>query len=272
MKVAFTIRRNCERCARVVQRIVDILPKDWKLIYDRECAKFLDTRGTDLEAIQADIVIAVGGDGTALRAQQMATGPVLGINMGGLGFLTEVEIGDVEKSMYKLIKGEYNIDRNMKLQVKINGQATYDCTNEAVIHTSKIAKIRKFKVFVGDSFLDSASADGIIVATPVGSTSYNYSAGGPIIHPSLDAMVLTYLAPFRSRVRPMVIPGDQILKIQLAGVDQGSVVILDGQKEYPVNENDIIEISVSQNKAEFITFRDSFYDKIREKLIKHVVN
>lgn len=272
MKVAFTIRRNCERCARVVKRIVDILPEDWNLSYDKECAKFLDTKGTDLEAIKADIIIAVGGDGTALRAQQMAKGPVLGINMGGLGFLTEVEIGDVEKSMYKLIKGQYNVDRNMKLRVTINGQETYDCTNEAVIHTSKIAKIRKFKIYIGESFLDSASADGIIVATPVGSTSYNYSAGGPIIHPSLNAMVITYLAPFRSRVRPMVIPGDQPLKIRFAGVDQDSVVILDGQKEYPVSEKDEIEISVSPEKAEFITFRDSFYDKIREKLIKHVVN
>lgn len=272
MKIAFTIRRNCERCARVVKRIIDIIPENWQLIYDRECAKFLDTKGTDLDAIKADIIIAVGGDGTALRAQQMAKGPVLGINMGGLGFLTEVEIGDVEKSIYKLIRGEYNIERNMKLSVKINGMDTLECTNEAVIHTSKIAKIRKFKVYVGDMFLDSASADGIIVATPVGSTSYNYSAGGPIVHPSLNTMVLTYLAPFRSRVRPMVIPGDQTLRITLAGIDQDSLVILDGQKEFPVNEKDLIEISVSPNKAEFITFRDSFYDKIREKLIKHVVN
>lgn len=272
MKMAFTIRRDCERCARVVQRIVDIVPKDWKLIYDRECAKFLETKGTDLEAISADIIIAIGGDGTALRAQQMAKGPVLGINMGGLGFLTEVEIGDVEKSIHRLIRGDYSIDRHMKLRVKINGIDTVDCTNEAVIHTRKTAKIRKFKVFAGDTFLDRTSADGIIIATPVGSTSYNYSAGGPIVHPSLNAMVITYLAPFRSRVRPMVIPGDQVLKVRLTGKDQDSYVIMDGQQEYSVDEKDEIEISVSPEKAEFITFRDSFYDKIREKLIKHVVN
>ncbi len=272
MKMAFTIRKNCERCARVVQRIVDIVPRDWNLIYDKECAKFLDVKGTDLEAIKADIIIAIGGDGTALRAQQMAKGPVLGINMGGLGFLTEVEIGDVEKSIHKLMRGEYSIDRNLKLLVKINGIDTVECTNEAVIHTSKTAKIRRFQVYAGDTFLDKTSADGIIIATPVGSTSYNYSAGGPIVHPSLNAMVITYLAPFRSRVRPMVIPGDQTLKIKLTGKDQNSYVIMDGQQEYPVDEHDEIEISVSPNKAEFITFKDSFYDKIREKLIKHVVN
>ena len=272
MRIAFTIRKNCERCARVVSRIVELIPDDWQKLYDKECAKFLEVRGTDLEAIVADIIIAVGGDGTALRATQMAKGPVLGINMGGLGFLTEVEIGDVEKSIYKLIKGEYKIEKDMKLKVKINGLEVLDCTNEAVIHTSKIAKIRKFKIYAGENFLDSGSADGIIVSTPIGSTSYNYSAGGPIIHPSLNVMVLTYLAPFRSRVRPMVIPAEQTIKIRLAGSGQDSVVILDGQAEYPVNENDEIEITASENKAEFITFRDSFYDKIREKLIKHVVN
>ncbi len=272
MRIAFTIRRNCERCARVVSRIVELIPKDWQTIYDKECAKFLEIRGTDLEAIKADIIIAVGGDGTALRATQMAKGPVLGINMGGLGFLTEVEIGDVEKSIYKLIRGDYKIEKNMKLKVKINGLEVLDSTNEAVIHTSKIAKIRKFKIYAGGNFLDSGSADGIIVSTPIGSTSYNYSAGGPIIHPSLNVMAITYLAPFRSRVRPMVIPADQPIKIKLCGPGQESLVIIDGQAEYPVNENDEIEISASENKAEFITFRDSFYDKIREKLIKHVVN
>lgn len=272
MRMAFTIRKNCERCARVVGRIADIVPEDWPLIYDKESAKFLGQKGTDLDAMNADIIIAVGGDGTALRALQMAKGPVLGINMGGLGFLTEVEIGEVESSVYRIIRGEYKVERSMKLRVRINGKETLECTNEVVVHTSKIAKIRKFKVYVGDSFLDSTSADGIIVATPVGSTSYNYSAGGPIISPSLDAMVLTYLAPFRSRVKPMVMPANDTLTIRLAGVDQDSIVIVDGQKEYPVKEGDDIEVSVSPNKAEFVTFRNSFYDKIREKIIKHVVN
>lgn len=272
MKMAFTIRKDCERCARVVQRIVEIVPKDWNLIFDKETAKFLEEKGTDLESIKADIIIAIGGDGTALRAHQMAKGPVLGINMGGLGFLTEVEIGDVEKSIHKLMRGEYSVDRHMKLLVRINGIDTMECTNEAVIHTRKTAKIRRFKVFAGGRFLDRTAADGIIIATPVGSTSYNYSAGGPILHPSLNAMVITYLAPFRSRVRPMVLPGDQTIKIKLVGQDQDSYVIMDGQQEYEVDENDEIEISVSPHKAEFITFRDSFYDKIREKLIKQVVN
>ena len=272
MKMAFIIRKGCPRCAKVVSRITEILPDNVETIYDREAAKFLGTRGTDIENIKADIIIAVGGDGTVLRSLQLPQGPVLGINMGGLGFLSEVEIGDVEKSIYKLLRGEYKIEKTMKLKVSINGMETLECANEVVVHTSKIAKIRKFRVYVGDSFFDNTNADGIIVATPIGSTSYSFSAGGPIIFPTLDAMVVTYLAPFRSRVRHVVIPASETVRIKLSGNEQDSVVIVDGQGEYPVDSRDEILISVSENKAEFITFRNSFYDRMREKLIKNVVN
>ncbi|MDS0257740.1 NAD(+) kinase [Thermoplasmatales archaeon AK] len=272
MKVAFVIRKNCERCARIVSRIIDILPHDWEIVYDRESAKFLGTRPTDLDRIEADAIIAVGGDGTVLRSLQLAKGPVLGINMGSLGFLSEVEIGEVESSIYRLIRGEYKIERTMKLSVKINGVETLECSNEVVIHSRKIAKIRKFRVYVGGDFFDSTSADGMIIATPIGSTSYSFSAGGPILYPSLQAMVLTYIAPFRTKIRPMVVPSDQEINVKLFGKDQDSLIILDGQEEIPVNENDDITVSVSRNYTNFITFRNSFYERIREKLIRNVVN
>ncbi|MEM3675866.1 MAG: NAD(+) kinase [Thermoplasmataceae archaeon] len=272
MRIAFVIRRGCDRCARIVRRIVEILPADWEIIYERETAKYLGTKPTDLERIEADVIIAVGGDGTVLRSLQKAKGPVLGINMGSLGFLSEVEIGEVESSIYKLIRGEYKIEETMKLSVRINGVETTECSNEVVIHSRKIAKIRKFRVYVGGDFFDSTSADGMIVATPIGSTSYSFSAGGPILYPTLQAMVLTYIAPFRTKIRPMVVPSDQEIGIRLFGKDQDSLVILDGQEEIPVNENDEITISVSKNHSNFITFRTSFYEKIREKLIRNVVN
>ncbi|GGM72410.1 inorganic polyphosphate/ATP-NAD kinase [Thermogymnomonas acidicola] len=272
MRVAFVIRKGCERCARIVRRIVEILPEDWEVIYDRECARFLGGKGQELERIEADIIVTVGGDGTALRALQNSKGPVLGINMGGLGFLTEVEIGEVEKSIYRIIRGDYRIERAMKLKVTVNGIRTKDCTNEVVVHTRKVSKIRKFNIYVSGHFLDSVSADGVIVATPIGSTSYSYSAGGPILLPSLRAMVISYLAPFGSRIRPVVVPTERSIRIRLVGRDQDSLVILDGQEEIPVHAGDDIEISVSENYAEFVTLERSFYQRMREKLIKYVVN
>ncbi len=197
--------------------------------------------------------------------------------MGGLGFLTEVEIGgEVEKSIYRIIRGgDYRIERAMKLKVTVNGIRTKDCTNEVVVHTRKVSKIRKFNIYVSGHFLDSVSADGgVIVATPIGSTSYSYSAGGPILLPSLRAMVISYLAPpFGSRIRPVVVPTERSIRIRLVGRDQDSLVILDGQEEIPpVHAGDDIEISVSENYAEFVTLERSFYQRMREKLIKYVVN
>ena len=254
-----------------MRRIVEILPDDWTALYDRETAAFLGRKGTELEKMNADAIIAVGGDGTVLRAIQLTSSPVLGINMGGLGFLSEVEIGEVEKSIYRIIRGDYRIESTLKLKVFINGSETLECTNEAVIHSSRIAKIRKFKVYIGESFFDFTTADGIIVATPIGSTSYSFSAGGPIIYPTLDAAVISYIAPFRSRTRPVVIPPDKEILVKLAGKDQSSVVIMDGQAQFSVDERDEIVIRVSENKAKFITFRESFYERIREKLVKNVV-
>lgn len=272
MRIAFVIRKDCFRCAKIVQRILEILPEDWTCIFDNEVAKFLNVKGKRLEDISADIIITIGGDGTALRALQRAKGPILGINMGGLGFLTEIEIGEVERSIYKLMRGEYGIDRALKLKVTINGQEVQNCTNEVVVHTSKISKIRKFNIYVNGNFIGSTSADGVIVATPVGSTSYSFSAGGPILLPMLDAMVVSYLAPFGARIRPIVVPSESEVQIMLIGKEQESLVILDGQVEIPVTSADDIRVSISENKAEFLSLNGSFYDRLREKLIKHVVN
>jgi len=272
LNVGITIRKNCQRCANVVRRITEILPDDWKCYYDREVSRFLDVESTDLSKMHLDIVISIGGDGTVLRALQINRAPVIGINMGSLGFLSEVEIGDVESSIYSLIRGDYKIEETLKLQVRINGEELQECTNEVVVHTRRIAKIRKFEVFVGDSFYQRVNADGIIVATPIGSTSYSYSAGGPVIFPTLDAMTVSFIAPFRAGGRSLVVPKEQAIRISLLGSEQDSLVIIDGQKEYRVDVGDEITVNVSQNRAKFITFQRSFYDKVREKLLGNVVD
>lgn len=272
MKIGFIVRKDCIRCAHIVRRITDILPEDWEIIYDREAARMLNKKGNSIEQMEADILITVGGDGSVLRSLQLAKGPVLGINMGSLGFLSEVEIGEVESSVYKIIQGKYKIEETMKLRLTINGTQVLDSTNEVVLHSSQIAKIRKFRVFVDGTFFDSTTADGVIVATPIGSTSYSFSAGGPILYPTIDAMVVTYLAPFRSRSRPIVIPSTQEIQLRLFGKNQTCDLIVDGQQQFAVNETDDIRIAVSPEKARFVTFRNSFYERIREKLIRNVVN
>ncbi len=272
MKVGFVIRKNCERCAKIVKRIVELMPSNWDIVFQKEICKYTDFRGVEIDEIEADIIITVGGDGTVLWTLQYARGPILGINMGGLGFLSEVEIGEVESAIYRLMREEYTIDRSRKLKVTLNGEQLISATNEVLVHSDKIAKIRKFTIFTEKSFIDRIAADAVIVATPIGSTSYSYSAGGPILYPSLDAMVISYIAPFASRARPIVIPVEEEIRLRLVGDDQSCRIIIDGQTEYEMNSGDDLRIGKSNEYAEFVTLRRSFFDRVREKLVKNVVN
>lgn len=272
MKVGFVIRRNCPRCARIVTRVVELLPKDWELVFQKEISKFTEFKGVEIEQMQCDIIISVGGDGTVLWTLQYASGPILGINMGGLGFLSEIEIGDVESAIYRLKRKEYTIDRSRKLRVRLNEKDLISATNEVLIHSAKIAKIRKFTIFTENSFIDRIAADGVIVATPTGSTSYSYSAGGPILYPSLEAMVISYIAPFASRSRPIVIPEEEDIRIKLVGKDQSCRIIVDGQTEYEMNSGDELRIGKSEEFAEFVTLKRTFFERVREKLVKNVVD
>lgn len=271
MKVGFVVKKDCRRCAAVVRKIEDMLPSDWETVYDEEAAKFLNVKKDSIDRMDADIIITVGGDGTVLRTINMCDIPVLGINMGKLGFLSEVEIGEVEKSIHKLVKGDYKIEETERIKVSVNGNVIEHCTNEVVIHTNRVSKIRKFGLYVNSTFIDNIASDGIIVATPIGSTSYAYSTGGPILSPKINAMVVTYIAPFTIKIRPMVVSEDEEITVTFRGHDQDCVLIFDGHTEYPVSERDTITIEVSDKKARFVTL-GSFYERMRRKLLKNVVN
>ena len=272
MKVAFIIRKDCPRCAKIVERILNILPDDIETIFETEIAKYLNVPTVPADTIEADIIITIGGDGTVLLASQKAKGAILGINMGTLGFLSEVELGNVESSIYKLIRGDYKEIEVMRLAVYVNGEFRGKCINEAVIHSRQISKVRSFKVYVDDNFVDKTRADGIIIATPMGSTSYSMSAGGPIILPSAEAMVLSFIAPVTLRIRPMVVSSNSTAIIVMGGTNEESIIILDGQEEIDIKSGDKVEIRKCEQAAKFITMRRNFFTKFREKLLKDVVN
>ncbi len=273
MRIAYIIRKGCSRCAKVVERIDAIIPPEWERIYETELSPFL--RGKDfssMEEIEADIIFTIGGDGTVLLAAQKAKGAILGINMGSLGFLSEVEIGKVEETVYRIVRGEHRYMDFMKLEVMINGEVVGYAMNEVVIHSNKVSKIRNFKLYLDNNFVERTKADGIIVATPIGSTSYSLSAGGPIVMPATEAMVISYMAPVTLRIRPMVVPSSSVLEISVTGIEQECLIILDGQREINFSSSDRVTITRANKSYKFITFRRDFYSKLREKLLKDVVN
>ncbi|MCL4331993.1 MAG: NAD(+) kinase, partial [Candidatus Thermoplasmatota archaeon] len=174
--------------------------------------------------------------------------------------------------VFKLIRGEYTIEKSHKLKVMVNGIRLPDCTNEVLIHSNQIAKIRRFSISTSKNFIDLTAADGIMVSTPVGSTSYSFSAGGPIIYPTLKAMLISYLAPFIARSRSIVIPPQDQINVKVIGKDSPCLLIIDGQYTMQVSSSDDIRITMSENEARFVTMGSSFFERMRDKLIKNVVD
>ncbi len=222
--------------------------------------------GVPLERIEADVIITVGGDGTILRTLQGTDKPVLGVNAGVLGFLTEVQPEDIKPSIRRLLKGDYKIDERLKLKTTMDGKRLKDATNEAVIHTAHIAKMRHFEISIDGVRATEIRADGLIVATPTGSTSYAMSVGSSIIDPRVDALVIAPIAPFRLAARPLVAPAKSRIGVSIKEPRE-CIVVIDGQTEFTTQGTENYLFTSSEKKARFVSFRDDFYSTLEQKLV-----
>lgn len=222
---------------------------------------------TEIDEMYADLIVIFGGDGTILRSLQLLPKPtpILGINMGEVGFLTVV---DPESALYMIddIINDFEVIERARMGVRLNEYELPCAMNEAVIITSRPAKISQFKIFVDDKLMEEIRADGVVLATPTGSTAYAMSAGGPIVDPSVDAIIIVPLAPYKLSARPWVVPGCSVIKLQLLREDKESMVVVDGQYTSNVSRNDVLTFTRCDSPALFVKFGDKFYDIVREKL------
>ena len=218
------------------------------------------------EIERADVVISIGGDGTMLRALSVTEQPILGINAGAMGFLTEVGPDDIDWAIERLLKRDYIIDERTKLRTIMDGRRLLDAVNEAVIHTAHIAKMRHFTVSVDGQPATDLRADGVIVATPTGSTSYAMSVGSSIVDPRVEALVIAPIAPFRLAARPFVVPAKSKIEIAIAEPKECTMVI-DGRETLEMTGEEHLEFSASEKKARFVSLEDDFYKDLQEKLI-----
>ena len=240
-------------------------------IFTEECiSKEKKIKGYTHEEINknADIVITVGGDGTILRALEKVEKPIFAINSGGMGFLTEVESKYAISGLKRIIKGNYNVEERAKLKVIVDKKRLPDAANEVTVQTSRIAKMIYLKLYVDDELIETLGADGIIIATSTGSTSYALSAGGPILDPSVNAMVIAPLAPFKLSARPWVVPLDKKVGIKLIHKTKESKIVIDGESPQSVTVDSDIVITGSEKKARFVRFGESFYQMVRLKLVR----
>lgn len=237
-----------------------------EMVLETEIARRLGMDGCPLREMDVDILVTVGGDGTILRALQRSDAPILGVNAGVVGFLTEVPAEGIEDAVRRIKEGGYWVEERSKLKTVLEGERLADGINEAVVHTATIAKIRHFNIFVNGQLATEVRSDGVIVATPTGSTCYAMSVGAPIIDPKVEAFVFVPMAPYKFAARPVVVPSSSVITVELV-LDKPCVLVIDGQEEYRMEGRSKVEFSLSENVGRFIRFQDDFYERMREKLI-----
>jgi len=249
----------------VAKKVLEAL-KGVDYVVETHTAEALGLKGVPLAKMKVDALITVGGDGTILRTLQASDAPVMGVNAGVLGFLTEIQSEEIKTAIKKLLKGDYHIDERLKLKTVLNGRRLEDATNEAVVHTAHIAKMRHFAISVDGTRATEVRADGLIVATPTGSTSYAMSVGSSIIDPRVDALVIAPIAPFRLAARPLVVSARSKISVRILDPKECTMVI-DGQCEFKIRGDETLIFTASEKKAKFISFKDDFYRNLEEKLI-----
>lgn len=196
-----------------------------------------------------DIVLTLGGDGTLLGvARQVADKgiPILGVNLGHLGFLTDMEMPDLFPCLEKLFQGDYKIERRMMLSAQIQRKDSpvknITALNDVVIAKGPISRIIRLETYVGGDYLATYRADGIIVASPTGSTAYSLSAGGPIVNPELELMIVTPICPHTLYARPFILSDNQETRVIMRTDTSEVMLTIDGQIGYPLQKNDSVVI------------------------------
>jgi NAD+ kinase len=227
---------------------------------------------------QVDLIVVLGGDGTLLSvADRIAHAgrdiPILGVNFGSLGFLTEIRIDELYPSLEAVIDGTATYDERLMLAATATLRGKKDDTrvvlNDVVFSKGPLSRMIELSVSVSGRFVTSVKADGLIIASATGSTAYNLAAGGPIVHPSVDALLLTPIAPHTLTNRPVVIPGDAVVEVhpEVPGGTEDVFVTYDGQYGYAVHQGDVIHVRKAKQVLRLVKAPSrGYFELLREKL------
>ena len=276
--VGLIAKRTHERLAPTVEIVERVLTKHGvKALFDKECAKHLGRPGDGVARRtlngKVDIGICIGGDGTFLSvARKFAPfgTPVLGVNLGRLGFLTEVEADGFEAFFAKLQAGGCVVQERTMLEAHVVGddqRPTVAVLNDVVIAKAALSRMLEFDVAVDGRFLTRYRADGLILSTPTGSTAYSLAAGGPILMPQMDAIIVNPICPHALSQRPIVLPADSEIRVCLSGHVSDVYLSLDGQVGSPLAADAEIVVRRSPRVTHVVRDPDvSFHDLLRQKL------
>ena len=259
------------------QLLVELERLDIEPVLDRSSAEVLGVDGSTPRSrltASSDLVVVLGGDGTLLSVTRgpIEGTPILGINMGTLGFLTEHTADQLYPMLYAAVEGRATLERRERLAVTVStpgGEATtHSVLNDVVINKSALARMLVLSMHVDDRFVSRFKADGLIVATPTGSTAYNLSAGGPILYPTLDVLMVTPICPHTLTNRPIALSLDSVIDIRLESLSEEVFLTLDGQEGFPLTTRNLVRIRRSPDPVFLITEPSRSYFQVLHRKLK----
>ena len=252
----------------VIRRIINYYSdKNVRFLMPEDESRFFDMEQYGVEDIAkepVDFALSIGGDGT-----------LLGINIGTLGFMADIELDELETKLGKLLEGDYQVEKRLLLAgfLQSEGHKRFlgHAINDIVLTKGGVARMLQLGLYINDTHLIDYKADGLIVSTPTGSTAYSLSAGGPIMNPNIDALLLTPICAHTLNMRPIAISDTDVVRVKIAAVHQDIIVTLDGQESFRLLPGDEVTVAKAQEVASIIKFEDKdYYQILRNKLWKNI--
>ncbi len=263
---------------RILKDLVTWLRERQKtVLLDGKAAALLDEpsqhRKTHIAA-QSDMVLVLGGDGTMLNAARLVEErevPILGVNMGGLGFLTEATVDQLYDCLEKIFSEQFLVEERLMLRAHIerHGEpvAHSSVLNDVVVSKGTLARMIEVQISINGQFVTSLRGDGLIISSPTGSTAYSLSSGGPVVNPSVRALLLTPICPHTLTHRPLLVESTAELEVALVSQEDGAMATFDGQVGVALAHGDTVTVRASEHRAKLIRFPDkTYYEVLRKKL------
>jgi len=275
--VGLVVKRERPEAIKIARTLARFLRARHKTpIADSDTAKKIGAEGVERHhlADRADLIVVLGGDGTLLGVARMVASegtPILGVNLGGLGFLTEVTISEARAALARVLAGDYEVDRRIMLEAIVDRASeeipqSFQAFNDVVVGKGPLGRMLELDVIANHTPFCSYRADGLIIATPTGSTAYALSAGGPIVYPTLGAIVLAPICPHTLSNRPVVLPDTYEIEIHVRAPDHDTTFTVDGQESLQLGPDDVIKVHRGSHVVSLIRSEHPYFEIWRDKL------
>ncbi|MGQ9788599.1 MAG: NAD(+)/NADH kinase [Candidatus Hadarchaeaceae archaeon] len=267
MRIGIVARADSPPDLEMVAKVIEYL-KGEEVVLESGLARRLEKSSAKVQKLNScDALVTIGGDGTVLHAHRLAPDvPIFGINLGRRGFLAEVNPNDARSALKMLRKGKLRVVERLRLAAYVKGKTLPLALNDVVVSSGVPGKTASLKITIDDQEALDFRCDGIVVATPTGSTAYTHAAGGPVVDPRLKSIVITPICPTHPRQCSIVIPPESFVQVSPTRPGRDALVIVDGDPVFKVSQGEKVEVRISQNCARFFEW-ESFYRKLKEKLL-----